>query len=139
MISLHSFWVAIWPNLAANVVWIPVVGAHHWWTRHKMAALHDTVHELHALLGGVPPTTEQRMTTINWGKVFKSPQAIVSLLTAAVTAAGTAGLIDTDLSGAIQTLLVAILGVFAAATHVGVSAKVAQRQAQKALNGGESA
>ena len=139
MSELHGFWTAIWPNLAANVVWIPVVGAHHWWTRRKMAVLHDTIHELHALLGGTPPNSEQRMTTIHWRKVFKSPQAVVSLLTAAVTAAGTAGLIDTDLSGAIQTLLVAILGVVAAVTHVGVSAKVAQRQAQKALNGGESA
>lgn len=139
MTSLREAWTAIWPNLAANIVWIPVVGAHHWWTRHKLAVLHDTIHELHALLGGTPPATEQRMTTINWGKVFKSPQAVVSLLTAAVTAAGTAGLIDTNLSGAIQSLLVAVLGVVAAVTHVGVSAKVAQRQAQKALNGGESA
>lgn len=137
--DLHHFWTAIWPNLAANIAWIPVVGAYHWWTRHKMTALHDTIRELHTLLGGAPPVMEQRMTTVNWGKVFKSPQAIVSFFTAAVTAAGTAGLIDTNLSGAIQTLLVAVLSVFAAATHVGVSAKIAQRQAQKALNGGESA
>lgn len=139
MTTVHGLWTAIWPNLAANVVWVPVVGAHHWWTRRRMTALHDTIHELHALLGATPHATEQRMTTINWGKVFKSPQAVVSLLTAAVTAAGTAGLIDTDLSGAIQTLLVAVLGVVAAVTHVATSAKVAQRQAQKALNGGESA
>lgn len=136
--SLSSFWAAIWPNLAANVVWIPIVGAHHWWTRHKMAVLHETMRELHLLLGVVPSVKEQRMTSINWGSVFKSPQAIISLLTAVVATAGTAGIINTTLTGAIQALLVAILGVVSAIGHVAASAKVVQRQAQKALEGGET-
>lgn len=130
---LYGFWTAVWPNLAANVVWIPVVGAHHWWTRHKMTVLHDTIRELHALLGETPHVTEQRMTTVNWGKVFRSPQAIISLLTAAVTAAGTAGLIDTNLSGAIQTLLVAILGVASAVTHTVATARLNQRTVRQLL------
>lgn len=134
--TLHSFWVAIWPNLAANVVWVPVVGAHHLWMRYRVQALHATVIELRALLDE-PADTESSMNTINWGKVFKSPQAMVSLLVAVVTTAGTAGLIDTNLSGAIQTLLVAILGVISAVTHVAASAKVNQRQARKALQGGD--
>lgn len=142
MADLRQFWDAIWPNLAANVIWVPLAGAYHLWTRHRFDALHDTIRELHVHLNGQEqrssyPTERNVNTTINWGKVFKSPQAIVSLLVATVTTAGTAGLIDTDLSGAIQTLLVAILGVVAAVTHVGASAKVAQRQAQKALDGGE--
>jgi len=78
------------------------------------------------------------MTTIDWGKVFKSPQAVVSLLVAVVTTAGTAGLIDTNLSGAIQTLLVAILGVISAITHVTATAKLTQREVAKALKAGES-
>lgn len=144
MAELHHFWTAIWPNLAANVVWLPLAGGYHWWTRRRFDALHAVIHELHVRLNGQEPrstySTESNVnTTINWGKVFKSPQAVVSLLVAAVTTAGTAGLIDTNLSGAIQSLLVAVLGVVAAVTHVSVSAKVAQRQAQKALNGGESA
>lgn len=141
--DLHHLWTAIWPNLAANVAWVPLAGAYHWWTRRRFDALHDTLRELRVNLDDQEQpkdhSTESVMnTTINWGKVFKSPQAIISLLTAAVTAAGTAGLIDTNLSGAIQTLLVSILGVIAAVTHVAASAKVAQRQAQKALNGGET-
>lgn len=141
MATVHHLWTAIWPNLAANVVWIPLVGLHHLWTRYRMNVLHDTIHELRALLAGSSSTdsVEKPVTTINWGKVFKSPQALVSLLTAAVATAGTAGIINTTLAGAIQTLLVAVLGVVSAVTHVTVSAKVAQRQAKKALNGGESA
>lgn len=142
MADLHHFWTAIWPNLAANVVWLPLAGGYHWWTRRRFDALHAVIRELHVHLNGQEqrgnyPTELNVNTTVNWRKVLKSPQAVVSLLVAVVTTAGTAGLIDTDLSGAIQTLLVAILGVVAAVTHVSVSAKVAQRQAQHALNGGE--
>lgn len=142
MADLHHFWTAIWPNLAANVVWLPLAGGYHWWTRRRFDALHAVIRELHVHSNGQEQRgnyhTELNVnTTVNWRKVLKSPQAVVSLLVAAVTTAGTAGLIDTDLSGAIQTLLVAILGVVAAVTHVSVSAKVAQRQAQHALNGGE--
>jgi hypothetical protein len=138
--GLQHFWTAVWPNLAANVVWIPVVWVHHQWMRRRVNVLHDTIHELRALLGHPEhrEDTEPRMTTIDWGKVFKSPQAIVSLLVAVVTTAGTAGLIDTHLSGAIQTLLVAILGVISAVTHVTATAKLTARQARKALQAGES-
>lgn len=136
----RHFWDAIWPNLAANVVWIPVVGAHHLWMRYRVNVLHDTVHELRTLLGTAEPRedTEPPVNTIEWGKVFKSPQAVVSVLVTLVTAAGTAGLIDTNLSGAIQTLLVAILGVISAVTHVTVNTKLTQRQARKTLNGGDT-
>jgi hypothetical protein len=142
MTGLHHFWTAVWPNLAANVVWLPLVGGYHWWTRRRFDALHAIIRELHVHLNdqeqrSIYSTELNVNTTINWRKIFKSPQAVVSLLVAAVTTAGTAGLIDTDLSGAIQTLLVAVLGVIAAVTHVSVSAKVAERQAQKALDGGE--
>jgi hypothetical protein len=137
MKSLHHFWTAIWPNLASNVAWVPLVGAYHWWTRRRFDALHDTIRELHIHLNGQGQhrnhSTELSMNAVvNWRKVFKSPQAFVSLLVAAVTTAGTAGLIDTNLSGAIQTLLVAILGVVSAVTHVAGTAKIAQRQALKA-------
>lgn len=140
MAGLHKFWTAIWPNLAANVAWIPVVWVHHLWMRHRVTMLHDTIHELRALLGHPEhrEDTEPHMTTIDWGKVFKSPQAVVSLLVAVVTTAGTAGLIDTSLSGAIQTLLVAILGVISAITHVTATAKLTQREVAKALKAGES-
>jgi hypothetical protein len=75
-------------------------------------------------------------TTISWGKVFKSPQAFISLLATAVTAAGTVGLIDTNLSGSIQALLIAILGVVSAVTHVAVNTKLTARQGAK-LSAGE--
>ncbi len=140
MSDLHHFWTAIWPNLAANVVWVPLAGAYHWWTRRRFDALHDTLRELHGQEQRIHHSTEDRMNTnIDWGKVFKSPQAAISLLVAVVTTAGTVGLIDTDLSGAIQTLLVAILGVISAVTHVAATAKVNRNQARKALAGGEDA
>lgn len=136
----RHLWDAVWPNLAANVVWIPVVGLHHLWMRYRVNVLHDIVHELRTLLGAAEPRedTEPPVNTIDWGKVFKSPQAVVSLLVTLVTAAGTAGLIDTSLSGAIQALLVAILGVVSAVTHVTVNTKLTQRQARKTLNGGDT-
>lgn len=146
--DLYSFWLAVWPNLAADVVWVPLVGIYHLWTRRHLNALHTVLHELRANLDGQKRPEDHSMepvidtlstTTVNWGKVFKSPQAVISLLVAAVTTAGTAGLINTSLSGAVQSLLVAVLGVIAAVTHVSVSAKVAQRQARKALDEGESA
>lgn len=141
MIGFQQFWNAIWPNLVANVAWVPLAGAYHWWTRRRFDALHDIIRELHVHLNGREQrsnhSTELNVnTTIDWGKVFKSPQTVISILIAAITAAGTAGLIGTDLSGAVQTLLVAVLGVISAVTHVSVSAKVAHRQTQKTLNGG---
>lgn len=77
-------------------------------------------------------------TNIDWGKVFKSPQAVISLLVAVVTTAGTAGLIDTNLSGAIQTLLVAVLGVISAITHVTVTTKLNARWVAKQLKDRET-
>ena len=141
--DLHHLWTAIWPNLAADVVWVPLVGVYHWWARRRFDALHLIVRELRDHLHDQEQPTANSTesivnTTINWGKVFRSPQAIISLLTAAVATAGTAGIIDTQLTAAIQTLLVAVLGVISAVGHVAVSAKVAQRQAKKALNGGET-
>lgn len=145
--DLHSFWTAVWPNLAADVIWVPLVAAHHWWTRRRMDVLHATIRELRSLNPSerrkdISPTDETEVhvttTTINWGKVFKSPQAVISLLTAAVATAGTAGIINTQLTGALQTLLVAILGVISAVGHVTASAKVAQRQAQNALRESEA-
>ena len=131
--GLRHVWTSVWPNLLANVVWIPIVWIHHQWVRYRMTALHATVHELRALLGegNDHATSESPVTTISWGKVFKSPQALISLLATAVTAAGTVGLIDSHLSGAIQTLLVAILGVITTVTHVAVTTRVNAKQAAK--------
>lgn len=72
-------------------------------------------------------------TSINWKELVKSPQGLVSLAAAAVVALGTAGIINTDLSNALQSLLVALLGVMTAVGHTAASAKVANRQ--QARNG----
>lgn len=29
------FWSAVWPNLAANALWVPVAYAAHWWLKHR--------------------------------------------------------------------------------------------------------
>jgi hypothetical protein len=50
MTEIHGFWTAIWPNLAANVVWLPLAGSYHWWTRRRFDVLHDTIRELHVKL-----------------------------------------------------------------------------------------
>ncbi len=68
------------------------------------------------------------MASIDWKQLVKSPQGLVSLAAAAVVALGTAGIINTTLSNALQALLVAILGVVTAVGHTAASAKVAQRQ-----------
>ena len=70
------------------------------------------------------------MASINWKSLIKSPQGLVSLVAAAVVALGTAGIINTTLSNAIQALLVAILGVVTAVGHTAATQKVAQRQAK---------
>lgn len=68
---------------------------------------------------------------VNWKNLVKSPQGLVSLAAAAVVALGTAGIINTSLSNALQALLVAILGVVTAVGHTAASAKVAARQQDK--------
>lgn len=37
---LASTWSSIWPNLAANILWIPLVGVHHVLLRRHVARLH---------------------------------------------------------------------------------------------------
>lgn len=69
--------------------------------------------------------------SIDWKQLVKSPQGLLSLASAAVVALGTAGIIDTSLSNAIQGLLVAALGVITAMGHTAASAKVAAKQQAK--------
>ena len=65
---------------------------------------------------------------------FRTPAGAISALSTVVAVLGTVGILDADLSGALQSLLAAILGVIVAIGHtVGVSA-VAKRSAVKHLN-----
>lgn len=48
--SLLSAWGQVWPNLAANVIWVPVVGVHHWLTRRHLRALREEQRRLHRLI-----------------------------------------------------------------------------------------
>lgn len=68
---------------------------------------------------------------IDWKQLVKSPQGLISLASAAVVALGTAGIINTNLSNAIQGLLVAVLGVVTAAGHTAATAKVTAKQQAK--------
>lgn len=63
---------------------------------------------------------------------WKSPQALLSFVASAVAVAGTAGIIDTGLSGAIQTLLTAVLGLVVAVGHHAVQSKSIAKQAEAA-------
>ena len=45
---LASTWSATWPNLLANVLWIPVVWVHHKVMTRRIRALHQHVTTLHA-------------------------------------------------------------------------------------------
>ncbi len=65
---------------------------------------------------------------VDWKQAVKSPQTLVSLAAAGVVSLGTAGIISESMSGALQTLLVAILGVVAAAGHTAATAKVTAKQ-----------
>ncbi|WP_369387451.1 hypothetical protein AB5J72_07450 [Streptomyces sp. CG1] len=47
---LWRAWLQVWPNLAANVIWVPVVGVHHWLTRLHLRALHERQCRLHHLV-----------------------------------------------------------------------------------------
>lgn len=64
----------------------------------------------------------------SWGSIIKSPQTVVSIVSAAVIALGTTGIIDAHLAGAIQSLLVAVLSVVTAVTHTTVNAKITARR-----------
>lgn len=68
---------------------------------------------------------------IDWKQLLKSPQALVSAVSAAVAVLGTVGIVDTNLAGALQTLLMAALGVVTAVGHTAAAAKVAARQQAK--------
>ena len=59
---------------------------------------------------------------------LKSPQAAMSFLATIVSVLGTVGIINTDLSGAIQTVLTAVLGLIVVLTHSTVSAKSVAKQ-----------
>jgi ribosomal protein S15P/S13E len=43
-------WAQLWPNLAANVLWVPVAAvwawAHRRWSKKHMAILHERIVEL---------------------------------------------------------------------------------------------
>jgi mannitol/fructose-specific phosphotransferase system IIA component len=71
--------------------------------------------------------------TIDWKAVLKSPQAAISFAATAVAVAGTAGIINTDLSGALQTLLSAVLGVVVAVGHSTVQTKTAAKKSAPAV------
>ena len=38
---ISSAWGQTWPNLVANVIWVPVVGIHHWLLKRHMSRLHE--------------------------------------------------------------------------------------------------
>ncbi|MGE7439610.1 hypothetical protein [Kitasatospora sp. NPDC001175] len=40
---LWKAWLQVWPNLAANVIWVPVVGIHHLLVRRHLRHLHNTI------------------------------------------------------------------------------------------------
>ncbi|MGW1808155.1 hypothetical protein [Streptomyces sp. NPDC002078] len=40
---LANAWDQTWPNLLANVLWLPAVGIHHWLTRRHLRALHHLI------------------------------------------------------------------------------------------------
>lgn len=68
---------------------------------------------------------------IDWKQLLKSPQALVSGLSAAVAVLGTVGIVNTNLAGALQTLLMAALGVVTAMGHTAAAAKVTAKQQAK--------
>jgi hypothetical protein len=40
---LVGVWGQIWPNLAANVLWVPVAALHHLLMRRHIARLHESL------------------------------------------------------------------------------------------------
>ncbi|MFE9448256.1 hypothetical protein [Streptomyces sp. NPDC006739] len=47
MAWLTSTWTATWPNLLANVLWIPIVAIHHKVMSRRIRALRQHVTALH--------------------------------------------------------------------------------------------
>jgi len=43
---LWGAWLQVWPNLAANVLWVPVVGVHHLAMKRHITRL-DAQHRRH--------------------------------------------------------------------------------------------
>jgi hypothetical protein len=44
---LTTVWSEVWPNLAANVLWVPIVGIHHMLTRRHLRVLREQQRQLH--------------------------------------------------------------------------------------------
>lgn len=63
---------------------------------------------------------------------FKNPQAAISLLSALVAGFGAVGIFSTDLTGALQAVLTAVLAVLVALGHTGASTALVRRAARKA-------
>jgi hypothetical protein len=64
-------------------------------------------------------------------RAFKTPQGAVSALSAIVAVLGTVGILSTDLSGALQSLLAAVLTVIVAAGHQTATVALVRRAARK--------
>ncbi|WAL67162.1 hypothetical protein ORV05_05060 [Amycolatopsis cynarae] len=64
---------------------------------------------------------------------FKTPAGIVSVLSTLVAVLGTAGILSTGLSGALQAALTAVLGVITATGHTVAVTALARRAAAKHL------
>lgn len=79
------------------------------------------------------PTPIQRIETL-LGQ-FKTPAGAVAALTAVVAVLGEVGILNAPLTGAIQTLLSAVLGVIVAAGG-GKVAQLAARRTMKVLKAG---
>lgn len=62
----------------------------------------------------------------------RTPQALVSTLSALVAVLGTVGILNTNLTGALQAVLTAALGLLVAAGHTTASTALARRAAAKA-------
>jgi hypothetical protein len=44
MISwLYSTWISLWPNLLANVLWVPLAYVHHRMIKRKLREVNDNV------------------------------------------------------------------------------------------------
>lgn len=63
---------------------------------------------------------------------FRTPQGAVSALAAIVAVLGTVGILNTDLAGALQGLLTALLAVIVAVGHTVASGALVRRAVNKA-------
>ena len=66
---------------------------------------------------------------------LKSPQAVVSFLSTLVAVLGTVGILNTNLTGALQAVLAAILGLLVALGHTSASVALVRRAARRAQAG----